>query len=205
MRKLIYFLLFIVTLHACLSLPLYIHFEKFNLMDWQRRVFEWNYIGVFFNYILFVLFIVITKTKPREIGLHSGRWKETWLWYLLILSSVIMIPRCIDYFSKGGLFFSLPSLNTFFFQLIFVAIGEELVWRGVVQKQFGIWYSAVGFGLIHFLPSLANGGTFMNAISYGFFTFLLGLVFSWVRKKTDSLYPSILLHGLNNILNYLIK
>jgi len=87
----------------------------------------------------------------------------------------------------------------------FVAVGEELVWRGVIQKHFGIWYSAIGFGIIHFFPSLVNGGTFMNAISYGIFAFLLGLLFSRVRKKTDSVYPSILLHGLYNTLNYLVK
>ncbi|WP_442600086.1 CPBP family intramembrane glutamic endopeptidase [Neobacillus sp. D3-1R] len=205
MKKTLFFILLILALFLSLSIPTYIHINDFNLMAWQRNTWEWNYIGVSFNYILFILLVNITKSKMGELGLQVGKWKENIVWYSLISFGVLFLSKLSDYFSKVELIFYLPSLSTVLFQLLFVSIGEELFWRGFVQKQFGFWYSSIGFGIIHFLSTLAAGNTLINAIAYGVVTFLLGTIFSWIRKKTESVYPSILLHGLYNISNYFIK
>ncbi|MBS4196830.1 CPBP family intramembrane glutamic endopeptidase [Lederbergia citri] len=205
MKKITYFFLLIIALFLCLSVPAFISINGFSLMEWQRDVWEWNYIGVSFNLLLFILLGSLTKSKVREMGLKLGKWKENLIWYSLISLSVLFLTKLADYFSKGILQFYVPSLSTILFQLFFVSISEELFWRGFVQKQFGFWYSSVGFGTIHFLGSLANGSTMTDAVSYGVFTFLLGLIFSWIRQKTESIYPSILLHGIFNISNYFLK
>lgn len=75
------------------------------------------------------------------------------------------------------------------------AIGEELFFRGVVQKELmaisknhhvAIWITAVIFSLLHFQAS-------------GFpAKCLIGVVLGYAYYHTKSLFTPILLHGLNN-------
>lgn len=201
---LLFSVLFIIT-YFLLSIPMYIKFHNTNLMEWQRNTWEWNYLGVFSNFIIVFIFIVFKKTNAKELGIQMGKWKNKIVWYITLTFIVLFSTKLIDFFTKQNIGFYLPSFNIFLFQFLFVAIGEELFWRGFVQSKFGFWYSAIGFGLIHFLSSFANGDSLVNSISYGLFTIILGICFSWVRNKTESLYPSMLLHGLYNLSNYIIK
>ncbi|MCL6457141.1 MAG: CPBP family intramembrane metalloprotease [Gorillibacterium sp.] len=86
--------------------------------------------------------------------------------------------------------------------LFFVSLGEDLFWRGYVQKQFGFWFSTIGFGLLHFVGGVSISLSY--AIQSGIFTFILGLLLSWVRKKTDSVYASAAIHGLYGLVNAII-
>jgi CAAX protease family protein len=83
----------------------------------------------------------------------------------------------------------------------FVApVTEELIFRGVIQDGLRLSYrthtavltSAILFGLVHGLPWLM-----INA-------FLLGLFFSWLRLRTDSLGPGIVTHSLYNAVPFVL-
>lgn len=41
------------------------------------------------------------------------------------------------------------------------------------------------------------------AISIGMFTFIIGMLFGWVRKKTGSLYACAAMHGIYGLINHL--
>lgn len=56
--------------------------------------------------------------------------------------------------TEGPLVFQVPLLTTFFFQFLFVAFGEEMFWRGLIQTEYGIWIASIGFGALHFVPGL---------------------------------------------------
>jgi membrane protease YdiL (CAAX protease family) len=77
---------------------------------------------------------------------------------------------------------------------IIVPIGEEFFFRGytfaAVEKNWNT-YGAYAFSAILFAG--------MHFTIIGLFPlFLIGLVFAYLLKKTGSLAPCIILHGLNN-------
>jgi membrane protease YdiL (CAAX protease family) len=91
---------------------------------------------------------------------------------------------------------SIPGLlfNLFMIALL-PAIGEELLFRGVIQKIFtqwtknhhwGIWISAIMFSALHLQ-------------FYGFFPrLLLGVMFGYLLVWTGSLWVPIIAHFVNN-------
>lgn len=81
------------------------------------------------------------------------------------------------------------------------ALGEELLFRGLIQKyamgwlknpHAGIWFTAALFSFIHF--------QFLGFLP----RFLLGAYFGYIVLWTKSLWPAIGLHFLNNALAILI-
>lgn len=82
---------------------------------------------------------------------------------------------------------------------VFVPIAEELMFRGViyqmVRERYGIWIgiivSSLIFGALHMEISVAGA------------TFVMGLFLAWMYERSGSLWPSILVHGMNNFLQLL--
>lgn len=77
-------------------------------------------------------------------------------------------------------------------------ICEEIIFRGIILKEFlqtysptkAILYSALIFGIIHFIP--------LQVIS----AFFAGLVLGYIYYKTKSLWLPIIIHILNNVLAF---
>jgi len=77
---------------------------------------------------------------------------------------------------------------------IVAPITEELAFRGLIldylRKNYGNWpaiiLSAVMFGLIHFIP------TGIAVATYG------GIIYGWLRIKTERLWPSMICHSVWN-------
>ncbi len=89
------------------------------------------------------------------------------------------------------------------------AFGEELGWRGFLQKELGylgFWKSSVVIGLIwgvwhvpiilqgHNYPEHPQAGVFMMIV----FTLLLSPIFSYVRLKAKSVIAAAIIHGSLN-------
>ena len=87
-----------------------------------------------------------------------------------------------------------PLFKNLLYVAVFVPIIEELLFRGFVLdltlEAYGFWpsifISAILFGLVHVVAL-----SVLNA-------FFLGLIYGYVRIKTDSLWPSIFLHSMWN-------
>jgi len=79
---------------------------------------------------------------------------------------------------------------------------EELIFRGVLQyaalKVFGWW----GIVYVSFIFAILHLG-FLSWIDV-IFVFVVALFFSWVVKKTGSLFGVTLAHGIANTLLYVI-
>jgi membrane protease YdiL (CAAX protease family) len=75
-------------------------------------------------------------------------------------------------------------------------LAEEIFFRGmlypVMRKQWGIGWAimlnALIFALLHFIPVLIPG------------LLLLGLILAWMRERSGSIVPGILLHAAQNAL-----
>jgi membrane protease YdiL (CAAX protease family) len=84
--------------------------------------------------------------------------------------------------------------------VVFAAFCEELLFRGLVQRTLEIFRepasaivsSSVLFALVHFNP--------WSSIQI----LLLGLVLGYVAWKSGSVFPSMIIHGLNNLISLLM-
>ncbi len=144
-------------------------------------------------------------TKPR---LNKPRKNVAWVlpltgtlfvvWYLL-LDGVIGDGR-INGAAPAVVLFTVLSPAT---------LVEEVYFRGFLLNKFwqtrGFWQANLAssslFALIHFPGWLALGNfssPLVVADALGILVF--GMVFGWVMKKTDSLWPAYVLHALNNLL-----
>lgn len=70
---------------------------------------------------------------------------------------------------------------------------EEILFRGVIQSQCGLWLTSFIFGLFH-CPSLRH-------LSYGIWAMAAGLFLGWIYDSTGNLWVPILAHALSNAIS----
>jgi membrane protease YdiL (CAAX protease family) len=89
--------------------------------------------------------------------------------------------------------FRAPSLLVASVVLVPVIVGEELVWRGVVQgtlaRRLGPWGAAWTAGALYALVSVAIGSPLLALVSLA-----MGLVWGLLRAWTGSLVPTLVAH-----------
>ncbi len=106
------------------------------------------------------------------------------------------------------------AISSFIFYIFFLALGEELLFRGYIQSRlniawgrpfqffgvnwgWGIIITALIFALMHVINVYSlTTGHWQPEPWWGFWTFFSGLVFGFVREKTGSIVTSTILHGL---------
>lgn len=96
-------------------------------------------------------------------------------------------------------FLKMPDTGTFFFNLFMIAvipaIGEEMVFRGVLQRLFTEWLGNIHFAVI--LSALCFSAMHMQF--YGFIPRLtLGLILGYMMVFSGSLWVPILAHFVQN-------
>lgn len=116
-------------------------------------------------------------------------------------------------FAHGTLPPAPKALDSFVTYALFVAVAEEVFWRGYVQSRlnlaFGRPYRAGGimwgpglivasvfFGFVHVLnidPATGSVGWYWP---WGAWNVCAGLLYGYVREKTGSVLASTVLHGL---------
>jgi membrane protease YdiL (CAAX protease family) len=106
------------------------------------------------------------------------------------------------------------AIVTFLFYALFVAFGEEILFRGYMQSRlneafgkpyrfFGVAFgwgaiiASVLFGLMHVgIFRWILGVNTLVTIAWGFWTFFAGLVSGYVREKSGGILAPAVLHGL---------
>ncbi|MFC1973916.1 lysostaphin resistance A-like protein [Chloroflexota bacterium] len=85
------------------------------------------------------------------------------------------------------------------YMLLFVSLAEELLFRGLIQRNlstaFGWKWALVGTSVIFAVMHL----TWRSIPELGF-VFVAGMVMGWLYHRTGNLMPSIIFHGLNNVM-----
>ena len=87
------------------------------------------------------------------------------------------------------------SLLMMTYSVLLAPISEELIYRGVT---FGILRKAFPFWIANILQAMMFGIFHMNALQ-GCYTFVVGLIFGYVREKGGTIYHVILYHMLFNL------
>lgn len=170
---------------------------------------------VFFSYFVWVG-LLVSLWKPGLFGLQRGKSREHWklilavaLFVGLSTSAYVLLAGPTPY--HGGILQLLPNL-------LLVPLGEEMIFRGILfagllyflvrlhpprtSAVLAIMFSAVSFGFAH-----ANN-LFYNPIGFTlfqiFYSTVFGVLFAYVRYKTESVYPPILFHAIMNTLGILL-
>jgi membrane protease YdiL (CAAX protease family) len=103
-------------------------------------------------------------------------------------------PRLLLYFAVGS--------------ILFVAPGEELIFRGIVQgalrRAYGVLPAVVAtaavFGLVHYVALGGSGSRWI----YLAIAALLGLVLGAIYERTESIAVPVAIHGLWNAGQFLL-
>jgi len=140
------------------------------------------------------------KLNFSELGFK----REKWLKYVLVGVAIGVPIGVVEYFILKPA----PVLPTFevkylfrdlFYMLGFVGIGEEMLFRGLVQRdlmdalgwKWGLLLASLTFAVMHLtwrsIPELV-------------FVFFAGLVLGYTYYRTKSLVAPIVIHGIGNVI-----
>lgn len=167
----------------------------FALLIWTlKKVRHWKWAD--FGWRGVPLRVILSKV----LGLYAMTWVFN-ICYAIALFNYGFNPPETDVYSKllGQVTWYTLILNLLLAGVL-APLVEETLFRGVIfgslQAYFGKWTAAVisatVFSALHFQ-------------AYGFLPrFVLGMVLAYLYDKYKSLYPSVALHALNNIVATLI-
>jgi len=156
---------------------------------------------------LFVVLLLAAMNKASSLKYFGfERWSSWWfvlpgLPFILLTVLVLLNPNAAYGLSmSGAVGWVLVSL--------FVGIGEESLFRGVLWRAFearGVWTTAFAtsalFGTVHLFGLFADWFPWQIAASQAVWAFGAGMMFAAVRLVSGSLLAPIVLHAVFNAAN----
>ena len=169
-----------------------------------------------------VLFVRAYKQKLSLIGLRVPRWRDPvygllavpvyYFLFFLALSAATRVFPSLNVSQKQEIGFDNVTgqtqlILTFISLVVLVPIAEELMFRGFMftnlRKSMPIWVAglitSLLFGAGHLMEGGASGPLYVGALQ----TFTLSVVLIYLRQKTRTLWPGIMLHASNNFVAFL--
>ncbi len=191
-------------LSVCLStlalIPIYILFT--SSLPWFF-IDQQYLIPAVYSVVLIICFTHIYQRQLSISRIFNFQWKK--LSVYLPLGIIVGIPLgVIEYLVLRPA----PAFPTFevsyllqqtLFMGVFVAVGEELLFRGLIQNDlvrllgdgWGLLMAGMLFGIMHM--------TWRSVPELGF-TFMAGLVFGYAYYRTKSLTMSMVMHCVGNVI-----
>jgi hypothetical protein len=206
----------IVAALLALAFGLLVVFSDQVWIPWMQQLFPkaspnlWGLVSRG-HMLLFGVLVVAAGRSPRRFGFQIGSTVQSWKMLLVML--VLNCGIVGGYLALSG---STPySGNDWLLtETVWVPIVEELVWRGVVftlllaglrnyypegaSQALAIWIGGIVFGLAHannILYGVPLAFVAIQVLNAG----VWGVVYSFARAKTGSIYPPILLHAAMNL------
>ena len=166
----------------------------------------------------FVLFLLISKQKPRDVlMLKAPSGRNT---ILAILMGIAFVPIIIT------ISIAIPILTSAIFPVeevvatafaqevpslwvllvigaVFPAIFEEITYRGILFNQYGVGKNGVSISRVAFFTSLifalAHGNTVQILYALPF-----GMLFTYILYYTRSIWMPIIIHFVTNALAFIL-
>jgi membrane protease YdiL (CAAX protease family) len=145
-------------------------FGKIPLQDLLAPVFPHVWIGMGLGCGILGLSVVTLTYGPRYLGC-CRRIKH------LMEHEVAPLFRGFSIGSAGLL-------------AIVSGVSEEVLFRGILQTQFGLVAASILFGVVHIWRK--------DAVSYGIYAAIIGVLLGGVYAVTQNLWGPIVAHTLNN-------
>lgn len=142
----------------------------------------------------------LVQPSPRLVVLGAAAGSvmaaATYFLYPLLAS---LLPSIANDITRLYAAFRAPSLVVASIALVPVIVGEEFVWRGVVQgslvERFGAWRGAALAAVVYALVLVPLGSPVLVAVA-----FFCGLAWGALRATTASLVPTLVAHLLWDVL-----
>jgi len=185
------------------------------------------FIGEYYTLIFAILFlyvpIVILRARRRPIDFFDRGVKQYLHSFIVfVVVSLIVFPifllaahgwQTIVWSFSGPTFGPIPEFWKYAaYQLIIVALPEEVFFRGYVQSSLNLIFPrkwrlfGVDFGWGLFVTALvfAFAHSIISLQWWHFAIFFPALLFGYIREKTGTVTAPILLHALSNIIMYIL-
>jgi hypothetical protein len=158
----------------------------------RRKGLPWSAVGVqnprprWYTYALLIGLAVIPLSGLIAILVQQ------------LLGLPVENPQ-LPFLAPGG-YTTFGAIGMFVFGGVIVPFAEELFFRGVLylwlRQRFGFWpallVSSIVFGALH------------GEISIGVAAAVLGMVLAWAYENSQSLWPPVIIHVVNNAAKILL-
>lgn len=157
-----------------------------------------------------LVLLALRRLSWAEHGFALSAWRKGGRWLLrsvaLVLLPFALVALSWQWMGRHSVGFSPEPFTTdrAFYQLLMIAVPEELFFRGYVQTRLRAWSHAHGItGLA--MPILLTGGLFALAhvvVAPGWrraAVFFPSLVMSWLRDRSSGLLAPTGFHWLANL------
>lgn len=167
---------------------------------------QFNWQNKLLAFVAALLFIWLWRgISWREVGLRApvrGSLRPT------LIALAVLMPLAF----LGSIGLGAPTTEELLFQLTVPGLHEELVYRGIllvlIDRAFAtrwtLWGAQVGWGLVvtTLLFGLIHGLQFDGGLVFIppsiIATGIVGFVLCWVRYRSGSIWPCVLLHNAFN-------
>jgi membrane protease YdiL (CAAX protease family) len=165
--------------------------------------------ALLYSSFLIVIGLAVIVWKPRDYGFQAGECIKQWKLVVGVsVAACAFTAICLSLTPRTPY-----SGANWIVEMLVVPFSEELIWRGVlftfvsaalgkvhcgrVSLVLSVIISSVAFGLAH----LSN--VLVHPVSFVFlqmlFAAIVGLAMGYLRAKTKSVYPAMLVHALFNL------
>lgn len=165
----------------------------------------------------FIITLLIGSYKKIDFGYHFISFKIS-LRYIIIIVGIYLTFSLVDALFGIKHALNIELLWWIFFQLFFSGLGEEIIFRSIPMKFFDkfvkgknviIRMKDFNIDLSMIMSSLLftiwHISVYSNQALYSFiyalmFVFFGGIMFSWIYRKTNSIWLCMFAHGLANVI-----
>jgi membrane protease YdiL (CAAX protease family) len=169
-------------------------------------------VGTLVQYgVVLAVVLLLARGATHLLALHEPRWRDAARWLLLPIGVTYLVGALLSPFLNPGEeqgltpdSFDSARANAFFANVAVVVIVapivEELAFRGLgysLLRPLGKWPAILGIGLAF---GLWHG--LLEALPV---LFAFGAALAWLRERTGSIYPCILVHGAFNAIAVVVS
>lgn len=194
------------------------------MTDWYSGAFGgliYSLVGAACTAGLIAWYVRLRKGRLSDLGLVAFKWRQLRtaiggiIVYLVVyISAASVLQALVPAFNleqKQDIGFTAPNgslqLAAIFVALVIIPpLIEELVFRGFIfsglRRRFGIVITSVLTSLLFAVGHLQFGNGAPLLWSAATDTFILSMVMCYVRERTGSIVPTIIMHMLKNALAF---
>jgi membrane protease YdiL (CAAX protease family) len=161
---------------------------------------------------LLVRLIPLILWRPRQLGFQTGKIRQCWRMLLIMLLANCGVIAA--YLALSGSVTPYSGNQWLLTEIVVVPFVEETFWRGLVfaallfafkklypderSQHLTVWLSGLAFGVLH-VGNVNAGVPLSFVVLQALNAAVWGVMYGYARAKTDSVYPSMFLHGAMNL------